>query len=115
MPITEQTRREMEAGAKAIANTSGYKLPADYVDVVLRTADRHAQLMLWEAEGRIRIEKMTGVDPATGCVEARWLEIRIGSKITYDTRETEQDMGSFPSELLIAKIALALEANQDKV
>lgn len=114
MPITEQTRREMEAGARAVANISRSVLPPDYLEAVLRTADRHAQLMAWEAQGRLRIEKKT--DWALyGTVTQRWIEISIGSKITYDTRETEQDMGSFPSELLIAKIALALEANQDKV
>ena len=116
MPITERTRLEMQAGARAIANTRGVTLAPDYFDAVLRTADRHAQLMLWEAEGRLRIEKKMDWAPygTINPVNQRWIEIHIG-KLIFDTRETEQDMGSFPSELLIAKIALALEANQDKV
>jgi len=115
MPITERTRLEMEAGAKAVAAQHGKMLPADYMEAVLRTADRHAQLKAWEAEGRIRVEKMAARDPNTGYTMMRWIEIKIGSKLCFDTRETEHDMGSFPSELLIAQIALALEANQDKV
>jgi len=110
---------EMAAGAQAVANQSGKVLPADYMDAILRTADRHAQLKAWEAEGRIHIEKRVSYPPydaaETGGLTVRWIEIRIGSKLKFDTRETEQDMGSFPSELLIARIALALEANQDKV
>jgi hypothetical protein len=107
---------EMAAGAQAVANQSGKVLPADYMDAILRTADRHAQLKAWEAEGRIQIVKQVSYPPYdTKTGATRWIEIRIGSKLKFDTRETEQDMGSFPSELLIAKIALALEANQDKV
>lgn len=117
MPITEQTRLEMQAGAKAVANTRGITLAPDYFDAVLRTADRHAQLMAWEAEGRLRIAKRVLYPPLdTGSTgSTRWIEIQIGTKLKFDTRETEKDMGAFPSELLIAQIALALEANQDKV
>lgn len=112
--ITERTRQEMEAGARVVASNTGMVTGPEYMDAVLRTADRYAQLQAWEAEGRLRLVKQVGHDQYGGGTRERWVEVRIG-RFTFDSRKPEyQAAGSFPSELMFAQIALALNAQQDK-
>ena len=110
MPITAQTRLEMEAGALALAKQRGQNsLPEGYMDAVIRTHERHLQLKSWEAAGRIRIERK--LDHIKPC---HYTIVHIGSSLHFDDRNAEA-VGGWPSELFMAQIALALEANQDKV
>jgi hypothetical protein len=114
MPITEQTRREMEAGALALAKLRGQDtLPPGYMEAVIRTHERHLQLKSWEAAGRIRIIRlMDDSKTARGCT-VHYTVVRIGSQLEFDDRNAEAQ-GGWPSELFMAQIALALEANQDR-
>lgn len=107
--ITERTRQEMEAGARALSK--GNALPEGYMDAIMRTADRMAQLEQWAKDGRVVIDKTVRY---YGSMRQRQTIIHVGTKLTFHDEFAEAN-GSFPSELMIAKIALALEANQDKV
>ena len=117
MPITAQTRLEMEAGALALAKQRGQNsLPEGYMDAVIRTHERHLQLKSWEAAGRIRIERRLDDMKMRGLhgVACHYTLVHIGSALHFDDRNAEA-LGGWPSELFMAQVALALEANQDKV
>ena len=117
MPITAQTRLEMEAGALALAKQHGQNsLSEGYMDAVIRTHERHLQLKSWEAAGRIRIERRLDhiKMQALKGVSCHFTIVHIGSFLHFDDRNAEA-LGGWPSELFMAQIALALEANQDKV
>jgi hypothetical protein len=116
MPITEQTLLEMEAGAKALAKQRGQDtLPPGYMEAIIRTHERHLQLKSWEAAGRIRIVRMLDDENMRNLHgrAAHYTIVRIGSQLRFDDRNSETE-GGWPSELFMAQIALALEANQDK-
>ena len=117
MPITAQTRLEMEAGALALAKQHGQNsLSEGYMDAVIRTHERHLQLKSWEAAGRIRIERRLDQDKMRELhgVACHFTIVHSGSSLRFSDRDAEA-MGGWPSELFMAQIALALEANQDKV
>jgi hypothetical protein len=84
------------------------------MEAIIRTHERHLQLKSWEAAGRIRILRMLddGKITARG-MAVHYTVVRIGSKLRFDDRNAEAQ-GGWPSELFMAQIALALEANQDK-
>jgi hypothetical protein len=85
------------------------------MEAIIRTHERHLQLKSWEADGRIRIVRM--LDEAKTIARGlavHYTVVRIGSKLEFDDRNAEAQ-GGWPSELFMAQIALALEANQDKM
>jgi succinyl-CoA synthetase beta subunit len=118
--LSEKTRLEMEAGAKALATQSGSALPPGYMDAIVRTHERHAQLRRWETSGKIRVEhtkryKSGGVRykynddtlAETWHTMIHVLTERGGP--TFTDIDAEQS-GAFPSEVLIANIALYLQS-----
>ena len=108
MALSEKTILEMEAGARAVAKyNSDDPMSVEQMENTLKIAHRYAQYQKWEREGRISTYTLRGDDRPQ-----RFRQIHYGSLVFTD-RDAEEH-GSFPSELLIAQIALALTAGQDK-
>jgi hypothetical protein len=117
MDRSEQTRLEMEAGAKQLAIVRGQDLPPDYMAAVIRTQERNAQLRRWITDRKVRVR-----DPdryAAGTVRYK-RAMPEGDEITIEVlpdkggptfTDTEAvKAGSHPSEVLIANIALYLQS-----
>lgn len=119
MDVSEKTRLEMEAGAKQLAVVNGVDLSPDYLAAVLRTQERDAQLRRWIVDRKVRVEEPSrhqqgNVRYRNDPLEARVKEVTItvlpdrGGPSFTDTAALKS--GGYPSEVLIANIALALQA-----
>lgn len=109
----------MEAGARQLAVVNGTNLSPDYMEAVLRTQQRDAQLRRWITEKKVRIDEPTkymqgGVrykrdnpTPEKTDVTITVLPEKGGPKFT-DTEALKT--GGYPSEVLIANIALYLQS-----
>ena len=115
MALSEKTLLEMEAGARALAKfNSDDLMSAEQMENTLKIAHRYAQYQKWERDGLISTEWILCypyIVRENGRPQ-RFRQIHCGSLVFTD-RDAEEH-GSFPSELLIAQIALALAAGQDK-
>lgn len=110
MPISEQTKLEMEAGALQLAKVLGkVELPPGYMEQVYATQMRHRQLKEWEKEGHITIEWVGRRDTKNERA-AHHVMVHCGEHSFNDI--PAEEAGAFPSEVLIANIALALAAGQ---
>lgn len=113
----------MEAGARQIAAAKGEPLSPEYMDAVLRTQQRHAQLRRWENDGKVRVDhtwryqngnvryKHDGLDerdPGYSTIIVRPRNRDLDA-VQFTDKEAEAN-GSFPSEVLIANIALYLQS-----
>lgn len=119
MDVSEKTRLEMEAGAKQLAIVNGKDLSPDYLAAVIRTQERDAQLRRWIVSGKIKIEEPTRYQQGTvrykrepGDRDPNEVTIHVlpkagGPKFT-DTEAVKS--GGYPSEVLIANIALYLQS-----
>lgn len=112
--LSDKTRAELEAGARQLAsNQLGTQLPRGYMDAVMRTGERHAQLQQWERDGKLTIEstKRYTSQPKEPDGRAGWhmiYNVTDGGPSFTDIQAEQQ--GASPSEVLIANIALALMA-----
>ena len=112
MPLSDKTLAEMEAGALALANQRGEStLPAGYMEAMVRTQERHRLLKNWEKEGKIIIERVIRphrVNPEAIQMITPYNLVHVGD-VTFDDVDAES-RGAYPSEVLIANIALCLGA-----
>lgn len=110
MPISEKTLAEMEAGALALAKSRGEtELSPGYLEAIVRTQMRYNCMRAWEKEGKITIEPVI-LDNTRRA--AAYKLIHCGD-VTFDDRDAES-RGAYPSEVLIANIALALSSGVHK-
>lgn len=126
MDVSEKTRLEMEAGARQLAVTNGTDLPPGYMEAIVRTHERNAQLRRWETSGKIVVEHTKryksgnvsykkdnaryGVDagaPETWHTIIHVLPAKDGP--SFSDIEAEK-VGAYPSEVLLANIALYLQS-----
>ena len=114
MPVTERTKLEMMAGAKALAAARGVNvtISPEYMDAVFNTQKRMACIRAWEKEGIITIEKRQEIKApdmiGVRTMPVTWTIIHVG-KHEFEDRDAESK-GIFPSELLLANVALCIEA-----
>ena len=108
MPLTAKTLAEMKAGAQTLADKTGMKLSAADFARILTIHERQMVLQEWEGRGWINIIKNRVRNPKN----EMWITTgttytipRMGA--TFEEPEAER-LGSSPTELLIARIALAL-------
>lgn len=119
MDLSEKTRLEMEAGAKQLAIVNGTPLSPDYLAAVVRTQQRDAQLRRWIVEKKVKVEEPTRHqqgnvryynDPALGLVKEVTITVLPHKGGPTFTDAEALKSGGYPSEVLIANIALALQA-----
>jgi hypothetical protein len=121
MPLSDKTLAEMEAGALALANQHGENaLPpgymeamTGYMEAMIRRQERHRLLKAWEKEGKITVERVmrpTRVNPEAIQMMTSYNLIHCGDVI-FDDVDAES-RGAYPSEVLIANIALAISSGQ---
>ena len=115
MALSEQTIAELRAGAAAVAvHASKDGIDPAYMDAMIRTQQRARWLKTLEKEGKIRIVitqrmSMQKRDPVTNEV------LRAATHVVWVGEEQFDDpagelVGAWPSEVLVAQIALALSA-----
>lgn len=115
MPLTDKTIAEMKAGAEALAAQRGETLPPGYMEAMVRTQERHRLLKVWEKEGKIIIERVSRpykAAPDNIAMLTSYNLIHCGDQ-TFDDVEAE-GRGAYPSEVLIANLALAIGAGVHK-
>lgn len=110
--LSARTIAEMKAGAETLAAHAGKNgIDPEYMEAMIRTQQRASWLKALEKDGKIRIERMISPQhlntdrhiPATTVVH-------IGTE-TFDDVNAELT-GSWPSEVLVARIAMALSSGQ---
>lgn len=99
----------MEAGARAAHKAAGAPLSPTYMADIMRTQERMAQLKKWERDDKVKIEFATRYRTNTE-EPIRATIVHVGELQFQDLHA--QEVGSWPSEVLIAEIALALMAGQ---
>lgn len=117
--LSAKTLAEMAEGAAQVRRNSGVEgaLPPGYLDAIMLTQQRTMTLKLWERQGRIEIEYNTrfSTSDKDEALRATLVHVKMpdGSKATFQDLHA-QETGGWPSEYLIAEIALALMANEGK-
>ena len=111
MPLSERTIEEMKAGAAALAAHAGqHGISPAYMEAMIRTQERAKWLVSLEKEGRIKIVKQARY--RTNVKEdATRTEVFVGDNKFTD--ESAELTGAFPSEVLVAQVAMALAAGED--
>lgn len=116
MAITEKTRLEMEAGVRANMTHAGKKPRPHNVAMRLENAmlrqERLAQIQAWQREGRIAVSAVMELAVASGLTPVQRIAVKVGD--LQFTDPVAKTYGEWPSELLLANVALALEAGQDR-
>lgn len=117
--LSAATLAEMAEGAAQVRRNSGVDgaLPPGYLDVIMKTQQRMMTLKQWERQNRVEIEYATRF--RTGDKEEPFRATLVHVNMPDGTKATFQDLhaqetGGWPSEYLIAQIALALMANEGK-
>jgi hypothetical protein len=119
MDLAEKTRLEMEAGAKQLAVVNGKPLSPEYMQAVIRTQERDAQLRRWIVTKKVKVEEPTRYQAGTvrykrdpGVNEPLEVKIHVMPEKGGPTFTDNEALhtGGYPSEILIANIALALQA-----
>lgn len=82
------------------------------MEAVLNTQQRYLQLKQWERDGVIEIEMQTRYHTNAKDEPARSTLIRVGEHTFSDPIGEER--GQWPSELLMAQVALAVMAGQGR-
>lgn len=112
MALSRRTLEEMEVGARQVAKNEGREdITPDYMEKVLNTYARYAQLLQWNRDGVIEIRR---VRRATGHISETKIEteIIVGDNIFKDNNANVD--GTWPTELMFAQIALAVAAGQGR-
>lgn len=117
MPLSERTIAEMRAGAATVAaHASATGIDDEYMAAMIRTQERAKWLKTLACAGTIRIEQMSRPHTNTK-VTSDGIRIKtrtvvwVGDNMFED--ESAELTGAFPSECLIAQVALALAAGED--
>jgi len=114
MPLSDRTLAEMQAGAKQVLRNQGSDeelFTPEYWQTVRNTQERMRALRVWERKGLIHIETIFEPDPLnTNKVKARHKIIHVGEN-KFEDYDAET-AGSWPSEVMITEIALALAAGE---
>lgn len=113
MPLSQKTIDEMKAGMKQVASNAGYDgIDPEYMDAMIRTGIRAKWLKTLEQEGKITIVKTprrnTGGERILGDTVS--YVVWVG-KVSFEDINGQMT-GSWPSEVLVAQVALALGAGQ---
>jgi hypothetical protein len=114
MPLSDKTLAEMQAGALTLAIHRGeIALDPGYMEAMIRTQERAKLMKIWEAEGTIRIEHVINpVKPVPGIRPPSYKVIHCGI-CTFQDIDAEMS-GGYPSEILVANIALAISSGEHK-
>lgn len=114
MGLSQRTIDEMKAGMKQVAAHSGNgDVSDDYMDAMIRTGVRAKWLRDREREGRLRIEKVMRAATNTKTPgEVPVYIVYIGQEQFADDNACLT--GCWPSEVLMAHVALALGAGIGK-
>jgi len=107
--LSERTKAEMRAGAAALAEQQGRPLDPDYLERCLRTQQRMKALRDWEAKGLVTIEQTTSYDMPRNMTNYKIIH-HVKNGPSFTDHELAHYSGDYPSEVLIANIALALSA-----
>lgn len=114
MPLPAHVLAEMAAGAEALAKHQGLRFDTAGMARLEDVADRHAALQRWEREGVLRMDnRLEFVEKTPGGEAKARLHIQHTILVTGEVIEEDAQTishGGYPSELLIARIALALQA-----
>lgn len=114
--LSQKTIDEMRAGAEQLArhaNKNG--VDEAYMEAMIRTQQRAAWLKALERDGKIVIERsirrFTSIKVEDGKLDYPVTLVKVGTEI-FDDPNGEL-VGSWPSEVLVARVALALGATGD--
>lgn len=114
--LSAKTLAEMEAGARVLAQIAGdANLPPGYMDSLKAVHSRNELLRRWERDGKVTIETTKRLSvPMEGRSTHDWhslYHVKCPNRdtVTFNDIPAER-VGASPSELLIANIALALQA-----
>lgn len=113
MSLSQKTIDEMKAGMRQVASHAGRNgVDPEYMDAMIRTGIRAKWLHTLEKEGRVKIEKRlrgnTGGEKTHG--DACTYVVHVGANQFEDINA--QITGCWPSEVLVAQVALALGAGE---
>lgn len=102
----------MAAGARQLAEARGTDLPPDYMDRIIRTQQRHAQLKRWETDGKVEVEHASILSHDKRSTINRIYVHVLKDKKRFTAFEDllAEQTGGWPSEVLVANIALALQS-----
>lgn len=111
--LSDRTIAEMKAGAEQLAKHAGRSgVDETYMEAMIRTQQRAAWLKRLEQEGEIRIERIirpcTSMKVIDGKLDYHVTVVHVGDE-TFDDPNGEL-VGAWPSEVLVARVALALGA-----
>lgn len=116
MDRTERTRLEMEAGARQLAIVQGKPLSPDYLAAVIRTQERDAQLRRWVTANKVKVNDPLRYQAGSvrykrdGEPEHSHNIIKVLPDGPEFTDIDAERTGGYPSEVLIANIALYLQS-----
>lgn len=116
MPLSERTIAEMRAGAATVAAHAGaHGIDEAYMEAMIRTQQRAKWLKVLQSEGRVRVEQQSRPHTSSKVNEQG---IRISTRTVVwvgdneFTDESAELTGAFPSEVLVAQVAMALAAGE---
>ena len=108
--VSARTLAEMEAGARALALAQGRDPDTtDLLGRIKSVADRHAAMQRWEKSGLLTIERTSETNYQSNRLEHRTLH-HVKNGPTFEDTPEALMYGGYPSELLVAQIALAIQA-----
>lgn len=110
MPLSEQTIAEMKAGMGAVAKAEGRQIDSDYMDAMIRTGIRAKWLADQQKSGKIRIEKVVRRNTGGAKTPGDAFEFVVHVGLEQFTDPNACLLGYWPSEVLLAQVALALGA-----
>lgn len=112
MALSQKTIDEMKAGAMALANhASKHGIDEEYMQAMIRTQQRAAWLKRLDSEGKIKLERIIRANTSArvnGKFDVPVTVVHVGDE-TFDDPSGEM-VGAWPSEILVARVALALTA-----
>lgn len=116
--LSERTKLEMRTGAQAIAEKMRTSLPPEYMEALVAIHERETRLREWEAKGKLQIERTSRIavpmeerKTFTWSTTYRVIDRRNGGFLAQFTDIPAERAGASPSELLLANIALCLQAH----
>lgn len=113
MALSQKTIDEMKAGMSQVAANDGGIISAEYMSAMIRTGVRAKWLRDREKEGKLRIVKVQRSQTNFKREGDNWVyEVHMGKDHTLQVFLDDNAclMGSWPTEILMANVALALGA-----
>lgn len=113
MPLSQRTIDEMKAGMAQAAAHGGGAVTAEYMDAMIRTGMRAKWLRDREKEGKLKIVKVQRGNTSAKKEGDNWVyEVHMGKGPTLQVFLDDNAclMGAWPTEILMANVALALGA-----